>query len=323
MTHFAYVRVALGRKTSPELRTAREKPSPKPAEGLPPPPSAHLVREDVRRTIVLMVDDLGLSFESMAFVRWSLRKFVNRRIQPGDLVAICRTGAGSGALQQFTVDKRVLLSVVDGLRWNPVSSDVAGSAISTFATLVTVDYIVGALRELPGRKSVVLFSDGFGKVGAEGEYETQRAFHRLVDRANRSGTVIYTMQATGLETRQLGAQDAPDLGHSAKSANEELNKQTHVGVHFGRDEASNIHQLNLAYLADKTGGLAYENGNDLDWGLDRVLEDQAGYYLSRVSSVGKHVTGHERQAGLSSHPGDSDARGVARTLALGVLRRDR
>jgi VWFA-related protein len=233
----------------------------------------------VRRTIVLMVDDLGLSFESMAFVRWSLRKFVNRRIQPGDLVAICRTGAGSGALQQFTVDKRVLLSVVDGLRWNPVSSDVAGSAISTFATLVTVDYIVGALRELPGRKSVVLFSDGFGKVGAEGEYETQRAFHRLVDRANRSGTVIYTMQATGLETRQLGAQDAPDLGHSAKSANEELNKQTHVGVHFGRDEASNIHQLNLAYLADKTGGLAYENGNDLNWGLDRVLEDQAGYYL--------------------------------------------
>src|ERR1022692_3979169 len=86
-----------------------------------------------RRTIALMVDDLGLSFESMAFVRWSLRKFVNHQMQPGDLVAVCRTGAGSGVLQHFSVDRRVLLSVIDGLRWNPVSSDVAGSAIYTLA----------------------------------------------------------------------------------------------------------------------------------------------------------------------------------------------
>ena len=50
----------------------------------------------VRRTIVLMVDDLGLSFESMANVRASLRKFVNEQMQPGDLVAVCRTGEGSG-----------------------------------------------------------------------------------------------------------------------------------------------------------------------------------------------------------------------------------
>src|ERR1022692_1836547 len=141
LTHFAYVRVAPGRKTSPELRAAREKPSPKSVEGLPPPPSAHVRPEDVRRTIVLMVDDLGLSFESMAFVRWSLRKFVNHQMQPGDLVAVCRTGAGSGVLQHFSVDRRVLLSVIGGLRWNPVSSDVAGSAISTLATLLTVDYI--------------------------------------------------------------------------------------------------------------------------------------------------------------------------------------
>jgi hypothetical protein len=43
--------------------------------------------------------------------------------------------------------------------------------------------------------------------------------------------------------------------------------------------SNNILQSNLAYLADRTGGLAYDNGNDLNWGLDRVLDDQAGYYL--------------------------------------------
>jgi VWFA-related protein len=84
-----------------------------------PPPSAPLRAEDVRRTIVLMVDDLGLAFESMAFVRSSLLTLVENQIQPGDLVAVIRTGAGSGALEQFTSEKRVLVSLIDGLRWNP------------------------------------------------------------------------------------------------------------------------------------------------------------------------------------------------------------
>ena len=272
-----------------------------------------------------MVDDLGLSFESMAFVRSSLRKFVNQQLQPGDLVAICRTGAGSGALQQFTVDKRVLLSVIDGLRYNfngrfglsyfdpyekysgmaerlggvpssgalgslDVSYEVERKATSTVGTLGAVNYIVGALREMPGRKSIVLFSDGMqlfestcgslrGSEWLESYADITVALRRLIDRANRSGTVIYTMQATGLQTLQPDAQDQPDLGHSGASATEALNGLTQAGACGGRDATNNILQSNLAYLADRTGGLAYDNGNDLNWGLDRMLDDQAGYYL--------------------------------------------
>jgi hypothetical protein len=73
----------------------------------------------VRRTIVLMVDNLGLSFESMDFVRRSLRKFIETQMQPGDLMAICRTASASGTLQQFTSDKRILLAAIDALRWDP------------------------------------------------------------------------------------------------------------------------------------------------------------------------------------------------------------
>ena len=190
LTHFSYVRLAA---VNPATRPAG---CVKIGHALPPPPSAPLRPEDVRRTIVLMVDDLGLSFESMAFVRSSLRKFVETQMQPGDLVAVIRTGSGSGALQQFTADRRVLLSVIDGLRWNPNGragievfeslgkvSDLAGSlggmppsgntrsvdpqydtrakTISTVGTLGAINRIVDALREMPGRKSIVLFSDGF------------------------------------------------------------------------------------------------------------------------------------------------------------------
>ena len=323
LTHFSYVHVV------PDGIPLR--PVQKAVSALPPPPSAQPRPEDVRRTIVLMVDDLGLSFESMAFVRSSLRKFIENQLQPGDLVAILRTGAGSGALQQFTSDKRVLLSVADGLRWNPNGrsgidvfeqlgkvSDLAGrlgesipsgqarsidpqynvqnKTMSMVGTLGAINYIVGALREMPGRKSIVLFSDGFqlftpgvgpamhtsagSGVSADDNRVVIEAMRRLIDRANRSGTVIFTMQATGLQTGQIGGADRVGLNKmSPAQAQAKLETIVNDGVIGGRDWLQNVQQQGLAYLALQTGGLAYENSNDLNWGLDRVLEDQKGYYL--------------------------------------------
>ena len=117
----------------------------------------------------------------------------------------------------------------------------------------------------------------------------QRALRELIDRANRSGTVIYTMHAAGLQTAQLDASDRVNLdGMNGEQANKTLNRLTHVGVRGGRDVELNMQQQNLGYLADKTGGLAYQNGNDLNWGLERVMEDQQGYYLL-VPSAGRNA----------------------------------
>lgn len=324
ITNFSYVRVS---SPLPAGAKPEGKPSPK---SLPPAPSAPVRPEDIRRTIVLMVDDLGLSFETMAFVRSSLRKFVERQMEPGDLVAVCRTAAGTGSLQQFTTDKRILLSIIDGLHWNPngraglsffdpaqpvgtragarkgsagsldPSYDVGRNSIFTVGTLGAVDYIVGALRELPGRKSIVLFSDGLmlftpaqgpirhtgmdSEQTMESNGEIVEALRRLVDRANRSGTVIYTMHTAGLQTLQPDAQDrvGPISGNpqeQAQQMREALRPITQAGAPGGRDVAFNAGQQGLAHLALETGGLPYENGNDLNWGLDRVLADQQGYYL--------------------------------------------
>jgi len=85
----------------------------------PPLPPVKLRPEQVRRTIALVVDDLGLSFESTHFVRAALKKFLDEQMQPNDLVAIIRTAGGIGALQQFTSDKRQLYAALDKLKWNP------------------------------------------------------------------------------------------------------------------------------------------------------------------------------------------------------------
>src|SRR5438132_5599240 len=93
----------------------------------PPVPPVRLRPEQVRRTMALVVDDLGLSFESTYYVRRALKKFLDAQIQPGDLVAIVRTGAGMGALQQFTSDKRLLYAAVERIKWNPLGRGGVGA----------------------------------------------------------------------------------------------------------------------------------------------------------------------------------------------------
>ena len=304
ITNFSYIQT--GSRPVP----ARA-PRPKSAAALPMPSAPPRI-EDVRRTIVLMVDDLGMSFESMAFVRRSLRKFVENQVQPGDLVAVCRTAAGSGALQQFTTDKRILLAAIDALRWNPYVSTFRDFA-ATFSTasapsvqgqtppkqssgqtpdaffnadknsflivgaLGAINYMVRALREMPGRKSLVLFSDGLDLGAFQPDAErVLDAARRVVDSANRASTVIYTMHAAGLSTMMPNAQE--HIGGTGGMSQDTAQRWAY-GVINGGHDAFNKGQQGLEQFAFETGGLAYANGNDLNWGLDRVLEDQQGYYL--------------------------------------------
>ncbi len=312
ITRFSYI--AVSPSSAPHPKNVAENPL------LAPPPTASLHRGEVRRTMVLMVDDLNLSFESMAFVRSSLLKFIDEQMQPGDLVAVCRTGSGSSAFQQFTSDRRLARSVVNSLRWNPrgiygvsffdsatpgahpngviaqgepvtlntstqqmlpMSQQLDRLRQNTLAAgaLGGIDYIVQALRDMPGRKSVILFSDGLWL--NSGDDFTMAALHRLVDRANRSGTVIYTMHAAGLLTLQRDAADNPELTQNNRGValSDEDNWFADSNSPADRGDRLFRAQSGLEYLAKLTGGSAYFNGNSLNYGLSRFLEDQKGYYL--------------------------------------------
>jgi len=98
-------------------QTAGNNPSKNNKDSIPIPP-ARLRMEQVRRTYSLVVDDLGLNFASIFWVKESLKKFVNEQMREGDLVAIIRTGSGIGAMQSFTSDKRQLLAAIDKIKWN-------------------------------------------------------------------------------------------------------------------------------------------------------------------------------------------------------------
>jgi VWFA-related protein len=272
-------------------------------------PTAPLKQENVRRTVALVVDDLTLSFESTYFVRRALKKFVDEQMQEGDLVAVIRAGAGIGALQQFTSDKRILYAAIEKIRWNPNGAGGIGAfapleaKIDTGApeeepepgertqegrerefndfrsnyfvtgTLGAVNYVVRGMAELPGRKSIMLLSDGFKLFNkdAGGSVESSRimaSLRKLVDQANRSSVVIYTLDPRGLQVTGITAAD----NTSGRSADEIRQAESDRGNEL-RDT-----QDGLVYLARETGGFAVINNNDISGGIRRVLDDQS-YYL--------------------------------------------
>jgi VWFA-related protein len=303
VTHFTYV-VADALKPRPLTRPAVAVD--KNAGPLPP---ATLAPAQVRRTIALVVDDLGLSYESIRSVRDVLTKFVDEQMQPGDLVAIIRTGSGVGTLQQFTVDKRMLHAAIEHIKWNPLgragldaiprieaSPDLGLNAVDeanaqaflsngenlrgdalTVGTVGALRYVVRGLGELPGRKSVLLISDGVRfnyPDDRESSLRVRDALEQLSDLANRASVVIYSMDPRGLQPLGLMAADNLDLRKKAGPIQNQVAPRV-----AARSTNFREGQNGLNLLAEQTGGLFVHDNNNLTQGLSRIMEDQQGYYL--------------------------------------------
>ncbi|MDX2029871.1 MAG: VWA domain-containing protein [Blastocatellia bacterium] len=268
-------------------------------------PAVTLAPENVRRTIAFVVDDLGLSFESTAYARQAIRKFVDEQMEEGDLVGIIRTGRGAGAFQQFTADRRVLYAAIEKLTWNPNSRDMIprfGAAsgpidpggqggqgedslsstaaerledfretVFSVGTLGALNFVVRGLRELPGRKSAILISDGFRLFGQNRDNtQVLDNLRRLTDLANRSSVVIYSLDAKGLLTLGATAADASPAGMTGPQSAERLSRMSQQNFES---------QEGLSLLARETGGFAILNNNDLNLGIQKALKDQRSYYL--------------------------------------------
>ena len=258
-------------------------------------PVVPLKRDDPRRTIALVVDDLGISAESMGMVKQQLRKFVAEQMQPNDLVAIIRTGGELGALQQFTNDKRVLNRAVDRLRWN-ICSRVGFSVLPTVGaahvglqcgglsytqTTKALRFILDAMGQLPGRKSMVLLSDdiplesqellgdeSFIRVASFTDYSAM--LQRVAEKAIRNSVVIYSVDTQGLQyTGPTAADSIRASGRRLALVTSRL-MSARSDLLFNRRGGGEL-------IARQTGGFQIKNSNSFK--LDRILEDQSGYYL--------------------------------------------
>jgi VWFA-related protein len=307
ITHFSYVSTetpAAPNVGGSELAAAA------PADQLASPAASKPLRPaDVRRTIALVVDDLNMSYESVAPLRASLRKYIEEQVRPGDLVAVIRTASDAGGLQQFTSDKRQMLAAVERVRYSQCSSlgiqtiprvqspptgiipapsrtlcaDYAGHNTHT-----ALKFTVESMRELPGRKSLIIFSDnlpieeqetdnglapGFAPAGGVGETGRLNSygdrFQQTAEAAIRASVVIYGVDTRGLPTLMVNAIDKTG-GMSGSQINALLAARSKYML-AGREGQT--------WLATETGGFVIRNTNDIGPGLRRVMEEQRGYYM--------------------------------------------
>ena len=164
-----------------------------------------------------------------------------------------------------------------------------------YATTNGLFAIIKTMRVIPGRKSLVLFSEGMSIPPA-----VQRLFLGVVDAANRANVSIYAMDAAGLRTESEQAKirdqvnDAAKVGINTGYANgggsEPLTKSLEKNEDVLRQDPHN----GLGELAQSTGGLLFDNGNNLKQGFDRVEEDLRSYYLVGYTSTNQAYDGRFR-----------------------------
>jgi VWFA-related protein len=151
-----------------------------------------------------------------------------------------------------------------------------------YATTNGLFAIIAAMRNLPGRKSLVLFSEGMSIPPA-----VHRLFLGVIDSANRANVSIYTMDAGGLRGISTQAEARDQINEAAKAG---------ISTSYASSGGSNTAALTkgledneavlrqdpragLGELAQDTGGLLFENTNNLRQGFDRIESDLRNYYL--------------------------------------------
>ncbi len=313
-----FYRVTGGRPapdSSAAVEVPQEKAPPTPLPRLPRPSAELAVPESQRLHLIIYVDNFNIHPLNRNRVFRRLREFLSDTIHHGDEVMVASYDRSLHIRQPFTGASEVangVLLELEGLSGMAIEreserSDALKEIYETdslhkaqfrakqFAEnqYHEVRTAIDALREmldslagLPGRKMLLHVSDGlpmvpgqdlyqaiqqkFADISALGEAfsrDLSRPYTELIAYANSSRISFYTIDAGGLRTRSgMAAENA------AVNTMQPTNFMAVDGV-----RASNL-QGTLRMMANRTGGLAILNTNDVTAGLERIASDFGNYY---------------------------------------------
>ena len=228
--------------------------------------SCDYIDTSARRTIVFLVDDLGLTDDQMDDVRAALARFI-QTLQPGDRVAILRGGSGEGDLDRLTGDRELLGRSLARLYYNPrrgfYSGGTARANAFNTAVMVTARAAISGLESLPGRKSLVLLSPGLANLPVTG-------LDAIEAGARQAWVAVYAIDPA--------AAAAEPVAPAAPSRKVEP-------VPFTSASATRLDANGVAALARATGGQLLNARDDLYEVLARTLGGPDGYYRIRYTTA--------------------------------------
>jgi VWFA-related protein len=140
--------------------------------------------------------------------------------------------------------------------------------------------VVNSMRLLPGRKSVVMFSEGVAIPA-----NVAARFRSVIDTANRANVSIYAMDAGGLRAESTLGETRDSVNAAAQRTLRRNPTSDVVGAPMTEALERNEDTLRrdphsgLGQLSDETGGILIGNTNDLTGGLKRIDQDMRNYYM--------------------------------------------
>jgi VWFA-related protein len=186
-----------------------------------------------------------------------------RPIRPGSAEERGPAIAGKGRANFAGADRAMAAMTIN------VLSNQAGNL-----SIDALHQLIRAQAQLPGRKTVLYFSEGLIL-----PLEQPELFRAVISDANRANIAFYTVDAGGLDTTSgVGTDEAATWA-----------------VFNGSSAATPFnYQENLRSLAEDTGGFSIANTNDLKSPLRRVMEEVRAHYEATYAPTSSNYDGHFR-----------------------------
>ena len=171
-----------------------------------------------------------------------------------------------------------------------------------YATTNGLLAVVNGLKALPGRKTIVFFSEGLAITA-----NVQAKFRSVITSANRANVAIYTIDSGGLRA-ESGTKEARDEMIQASQRRLAQEESSGRGVPLrealtrGVERNEDILRLNpesgLGQLAAETGGFMVRDTNDARGGFLRITEEMRFHYVLSYAPTNDRMDGSFRSVSV-------------------------
>jgi VWFA-related protein len=267
------------------------------------------------RLIVVFFDLSSMQDEDIDRAVDAATNYVNKQMQPADLVAMVSMSTGLTMDQDFTSDKAALLRVLakyngtdetgfanggtgstDGTSDDTTAfaaDDTEYNSLNTDRELLAIRAISKSLERVDQRKSMLYFSGGLTRNGIE----NQASLRAATNEAAKANLAIYAVDTRGLQALPPGgdASKGSLRGNSAYSGSA-------ITAQFSANFSS---QETLGTLSADTGGKAFFDSNDFGPAFQQVQHDTEAYYILGFHSTNQARDGSYRHLTIKVNRGDA------------------
>jgi VWFA-related protein len=269
------------------------------------------------RVYLILLDDLFVMPSRTPAVQQVARTFIDRYVQPGDLVAVATTGGMSGTAQAFTEDMALVGRAVDRF----VGKKVRSAAVDKLNQAYQAREFDPQRTRRAGNASGNQFNRDGAVLGVNAIDDelldrgrlslrtVKNAVHSMAGVGGRRKAVVYVSEGVDIplgagDTTEIAAEVHAVLAQAARS-NVAIYPLSPRGLYGQGDEMTELRALPtgqtgptgphytladiqkekrsadtmLRTLADGTGGTAALDANQLEPALTRIVAESSHYYL--------------------------------------------